>query len=173
MLSISRTTWSRRALPWFSTRQNWRTERVPCSLECVEEMLQKSWLSRWTFQRYSRSLLRDPSLSRITTRNWLDRAKVHREGRTGKTNHTYHLSTEQFKRYQGQWYLTLNKSGKNSAYATSTRFSSCSLSQKPSSWVRWGTCRPNLSTAIQEMALFVKRFMVGHVQKLVELTIFF
>ena len=30
-----------------------------------------------------------------------------------KQDHTYHLSTEEFKRYQGQWYLTLNKSGKN------------------------------------------------------------
>ena len=30
-----------------------------------------------------------------------------------KENHTYHLSTEESKRYQGQWYLTLNKSGKN------------------------------------------------------------
>ena len=26
---------------------------------------------------------------------------------------TYHLSTEEFKRYQGQWYLTLNKAGKH------------------------------------------------------------
>ena len=30
-----------------------------------------------------------------------------------KENHTYHLSLEEFKIYQGQWYLTLNKSGKN------------------------------------------------------------
>ena len=30
-----------------------------------------------------------------------------------KENRTYHLSTEEFNRYQGQWYLTLNKSGKN------------------------------------------------------------
>ena len=29
-----------------------------------------------------------------------------------KEDHTYHLSTEAFKRYQGQLYLTLNKSGK-------------------------------------------------------------
>ena len=29
-----------------------------------------------------------------------------------KQYHTYHLSTEEFKRDQGQWYLTLNKSGK-------------------------------------------------------------
>ena len=28
-------------------------------------------------------------------------------------DHTYHLSTEEFNRYQGQWYLTLNKSDKN------------------------------------------------------------
>ena len=30
-----------------------------------------------------------------------------------KENQTYHLSTEEFKIYQGQWYLTLNKSDKN------------------------------------------------------------
>ena len=30
-----------------------------------------------------------------------------------KQNHTYHLSKEEFKRYQGQWYSTPNKSGKN------------------------------------------------------------
>ena len=30
-----------------------------------------------------------------------------------RQNHTYHLSAEEFKRYHGQWYLTLNKSGKN------------------------------------------------------------
>ena len=68
-----------------STRKNWRTERVPYSLECVEEMLQKSWLSKCTLQRYSRPLSQRPSLSWITTPNWLDRAKVHRDGRTGKT----------------------------------------------------------------------------------------
>ena len=30
-----------------------------------------------------------------------------------KQNHTYHLSTEEFKRYQGQWCLTLNKWSKH------------------------------------------------------------
>ena len=30
-----------------------------------------------------------------------------------KEDHTYHLTPEEKKRYQGQWYLTLNKSGKN------------------------------------------------------------
>ena len=30
-----------------------------------------------------------------------------------KEDHTYHLTPEEQRRYQGQWYLTLNKSGKN------------------------------------------------------------
>ena len=30
-----------------------------------------------------------------------------------KQNHTYHLSTEEFNRFQGHRYLTLNGSGKN------------------------------------------------------------
>ena len=30
-----------------------------------------------------------------------------------KEDHTYHLSPEEHRRYQGRWYLTLNKSGKN------------------------------------------------------------
>ena len=30
-----------------------------------------------------------------------------------KEDHTYHLTPEEQRRYQGQWYLTLNKAGKN------------------------------------------------------------
>ena len=30
-----------------------------------------------------------------------------------KEDHTHHLTPEEQRRYQGQWYLTLNKSGKN------------------------------------------------------------
>ena len=30
-----------------------------------------------------------------------------------KEDHTYHLTREEHRRYQGQWYLTLNKAGKN------------------------------------------------------------
>ena len=55
-----------------STWQNRRTKRVPYSIECVEDMLQKSWLSRWTFYRYSRSIPQRSSLSWITTRSRMD-----------------------------------------------------------------------------------------------------
>ena len=48
-----------------------------------------------------------------------------------KQNHTYHLSTEEFKRYQGHWYLTLNKSGKNTLMRLRLDFRAA-VSQKPS-----------------------------------------
>ena len=73
-----------RAQSWCSTWQNRRTERVPYSLECLEEMLQESWLSKWTFYKYSRSISQRSSLSWITTRNRMDRTKVQRVGCTCK-----------------------------------------------------------------------------------------
>ena len=47
-------------------------------------MLQESWLSRRTLQRYARSISQRSSLSWITTRNRMDRTKVQRVGRTCK-----------------------------------------------------------------------------------------
>ena len=91
-----------------------------------------------------------------------------------KQNHTYHLSSKEFKRYQGQWYLTLNKSGKNAPMRLRPDCRAAVSRKKPcTSWIRWGACRTNISTARQEMALFLKRFLMKHVQKLVELMIFF
>ena len=118
-----------RALSWCSTRQNRRTERVPKSLECVEEMLQEIWLSRWTFYRYSRSISQRSSLSWITTRNRMDTRKVQRDGRTCKTKpHAPSLCrgiskiprtlVSQLERVRQKW-----------AHATSTGLSSCSLSK--------------------------------------------
>ena len=50
------------------------------------------------------------------------------------------------------------------AYETSTRFSSCCLSQKPSPpRVRRTNRRTHFSTTIQEMASFFKHIVVGHV----------
>ena len=37
-------------------------------------------------------------------------------------DHTYRLSEEEFKRYQRQWYLTLNKSGKNARMRLRSNF---------------------------------------------------
>ena len=93
---------------WCSTWQNWRTKRVTYGLECVEEMLQESWLSRWTFHRYSRSILRDPVYreSQLAI-GWTEQKCKELD------DHTYRLTPEEKRRYKGQWYLTLNKEGKN------------------------------------------------------------
>ena len=75
-LSIPHYVIKKRALSWCSTRQNRRTERVLFFLECVEEMLQESWRSRWTLYRYSRWISQGCSLSWITTRNRMERTSV-------------------------------------------------------------------------------------------------
>ena len=59
------------------------------------------------------------------------------------------LSPEEFRRHQGQWYLTLILSGKKWANETSTRFSSCRLSRKSSpSRARRTSCRTHFSRTI-------------------------
>ena len=90
-----------------------------------------------------------------------------------KQDHTYRLSKEELKRYQGQWHLTLNKSGKNAPIRLRPDFRAAvslknRLHRESGEEIAAAT---NISTAIQEMALFLKRFLVGHVQKLVELMI--
>ena len=49
-----------------------------------------------------------------------------------KEDHTYHLSTEAFKRYQGQLYLTLNKSGKYGLVRLRPDFRAAVSLKKPS-----------------------------------------
>ena len=57
--------------------------------------------------------LRDPVDRESQLANGWSEQKCKEMDELAKENHTYHLSTEEFKRYLGQWYLTLNKSGKN------------------------------------------------------------
>ena len=71
-----------RTQSWCSTSQNLGSKRVPYGLECVEEILQESLLSRWTINRYSRSIPQRSRLLLITTRNRMDRTKVQMVGRT-------------------------------------------------------------------------------------------
>ena len=47
-----------------------------------------------------------------------------------KEDHTYHLTPEEKKRYQGQWYLTLNKEGQKWAYETSICFRAAVMMKK-------------------------------------------
>ena len=47
-------------------------------------------------------------------------------------DHTYHLTPEEKKRYQGQWYLALNKSGKNGPVKLRSDFRAAVLMKKSS-----------------------------------------
>ena len=50
-----------------------------------------------------------------------------------KEDHTYHLTPEEKKKYQNQWYLTLNEAGKNGPMKLSIRLQSRCLDEKSSS----------------------------------------
>ena len=79
---------------------------------------------------------------------------------------------EEFKRYQGQWCLTLNKSGKNAPMRLRSDFRAAVSIKEPSpSRIRRRSRTTHFSSTTSEMALFLKRFLVelGHVQKPVEL----
>ena len=72
-----------------------------------------------------------------------------------KQNHTYHLSTEEIKKYKGQWYLTLNKSDKNGLVKL--------RSDSSTPRVRRTSGRAYPSRTIQYMASFFKHIVVGQV----------
>ena len=77
-------------------------------------------------------------------------------------DHTYRLTPEQKKRYQGQWYLTLNKACKNGPMKLRSDFRAA-VSMKKSSTPRtrrtsWGAFP---SRSIQTMASLFKHIVVG------------
>ena len=54
-----------------------------------------------------------------------------------KEDHTYHLTPEEKKRYQGQWYLTLNKAGKNGRMKLRSDFrAAVSMNNRPTARIR-------------------------------------
>ena len=129
MLSLSRTAWSRKG--------------ILMVLVTAKLKNRKSTILPWTFHRYSRSLSERPTFNAWTRcrkrvdaleehYKWIhDRFQRDSENREShlkigwteqkciemdklaQEDHTYRLSRDVFKRFQGQWYLTLNKSGKN------------------------------------------------------------
>ena len=127
--------------------------------------------ARVPYSRYSRSISQRSSLSCIATQNWLDRAKVHRDGQVGTGGSLLPSIQRGIQNISRTMVSHLEEVMQKSAHATSTRFSSWCLSQKPSPpRVRRTSCRTHFSTTILEMASFLKRFMVGQVwMELVEL----
>ena len=102
------------ALSWYSARQNWSTERVPYCLQRVEEMLQKSWRPRRTLPKeFTIVFLRDQVYRESQLKiGWTEQRCIEMD-KLAQEDHSNRLSKEEFERYQGQWYLALNKSGNN------------------------------------------------------------
>ena len=131
---------------WCSTWQNRSTKRVPYGLQCVEEMMQESRLSRWTFYRYSRSISQRSSLSWITTRNRMDRTTVQRVGWTCKRR-PHNLLPEEKKRYQDNGLLLWTKKAKMDLWSLIWLQSRCLNAPR----VRRKSWRANFSRTTQTM----------------------
>ena len=78
-------------------------------------------------------------------------------------DHTYRLSKEEFKRVQGQWYLShIEQIGQEFADAPSIRLSSCSNKQEPSpSRMRRRTCRTHSFSTISENGTLLPQVLHG------------
>ena len=76
--------------------------RVPLGLECVEEMLQESRLSRWRLYRFHDRFLRDPvdRESQLAI-GWTEK-ECKEWDELAKEDHTYHLTPEEKKRHHGR-----------------------------------------------------------------------
>ena len=76
-------------------------------------MSQKSWRPGRTLRRNSWLFSKRPIISWFATQKCWTEQKCIEMVKLAEEDYTYRLSKEEFRRYQGQWYLTLNKSGKN------------------------------------------------------------
>ena len=161
-----------RVQSWCSTWQNRRTERVPKSLECVEEMLWESRLSRWIFlQVFTIEFSEIQFVVNHNSQSDGQNKKCKEWDERAKEDHTDHLTPEECWRYQGQWYLTLNKSGKHGPRKVRSDYRAAVLMKNrlhPESGEK--VEEPIFSRTIQDMASLFKHIVVGQVwMELVEL----
>ena len=77
------------------------------------DAVRKSTLKVNIFEGIHDRVLRDPVYRESQLAIGWTEQKCKEMDELAKEGHTYLLLTEEFRRYLGQWYLTLNKSGKN------------------------------------------------------------
>ena len=73
------------------------------------ELTLKKNITQGIHDRFQRDQVYRESQRKI---DWTEQ-KCTEMDKLAQEDHPYHLSNEEFKRFQGQWYLTLNKAGKN------------------------------------------------------------
>ena len=114
MHSLSRTTWSRKG-GWHGARHGRTEEQKEYHIawnawkRCCKKIDSQGGHFTGIHDRFLRHpVYRESQLAIGWTKH-----KCKEMDELTKQDHTYHLSKEEFKWYQGQWYLTLDKSGKN------------------------------------------------------------
>ena len=85
-------------------------------------------------------------------------------------DHTYRLTPEEKKRYQGKWYLTLNKAGKNGPMKLRSDFRAAVCEKSSTPRITGTSWRAYPSRTIQSMASLFKHIVVGQVWMELELS---
>ena len=144
-----------RTQSWCSTWQNRNTKEYHIAWNAWKRCCKNVDSQGGHFTRIHDRFLRDPVYreSQLVI-GWTEQ-KCQYMDELAKEDHTDHLTQEEYRRYQGQWHLTLNNSGQNGLMKLRSDFRAA-VSIK--------------NRLHREMASLFKRFMVGHVwMELVEL----
>ena len=164
MLSLSRTTWSRRGVHMVldtAKLKNWKSTISPSTRgrDAAKELsLEMNITKVFTIVFWETKTV----VNRNSKIGWTEQKCIEMD-ELAQQDHTYHLSKEEFKRYQGQWYLTLNKSGKNAPTRLQPDFRAAVSLKKPSpSWIRWRSRRTHFSSTISEMARWMNLRVCKH-----------
>ena len=131
-------------------------------------------VSKGKFWWNSRSFPTRPSISWFATSKLAGpRTKCIEMDKLAQEDHSYRLSREEYLRYQKHWYLTLNKSGKNTPMRLRSDFrAAITIMNRLHQESGEERAEPIPFQQVSKMApFFLKWFLVelGHVEKLVEL----
>ena len=114
MLSLSRTTWSRRCDPMVlgTAKLKHRESTISPTTrgrDAAKELTAKKNITK----EFAIVFLRDQVYRELQLQiGWTEQKSIDMD-KLAQEDHSYRLSKEEFKKCQRQWYLTLNKSGKN------------------------------------------------------------
>ena len=114
MQSLSRTTWSRKALPMVldTARPKYKKNTAWLGMR-GRDAVRKSTPKVNIFTGIHDRFLRDPVYRESQLAVGWSEQKCKEWDELAKKDHTYKLTPEERWRYNGQWYLTLNKADKN------------------------------------------------------------
>ena len=114
MHSLSRTTWSRKGLPMVldTARPRYKKSTIRLGMR-GRDAVRKSTLKVNILPVFTMDFSEIQFIANHNSQSDGAEQKCKEWDELAKEDHTYRLTPEKKKRYQGQWYLTLNKAAKN------------------------------------------------------------